>query len=238
MKTANDARGESAAVGQAHGPPAGKRVLRQARVARTRPPHRQPRARAPGQAHGARGLRLRQPLLGRVRDRGDPQGRGARRDRRGGVHARDADHDRHPRHPGDPAVLVPPDDQGLPERRRRLHRHEGQLRAASRADRRRRSAHGLRAHGVRLRRGRHRGRHVRGARSLPVSRLAVGLLHLVHRVGQPAWGAGIRTDVRRAHVLLHLHDVPDARDRTLPGVHGIAAPVAHPAGRRRVPPAP
>ena len=63
----------------------------------------------------------------------------------------------------DPAVLLPPDDQGLPERRRRLHRDEGQLRAPDRAARRRGAADRLRAHGLGL--GRRRGRrdHLGGA---------------------------------------------------------------------------
>ena len=211
MKTADDARSQQRRTRTARGPPAEQRIRAQAGAARTRPAHRQPRARAPRQADRARGVRVGQPLLGRLRDRGDPEGRRSRRGRRARVHAGHADHDRDPRRPGHPAVLLPPDDQGLPERRRRLHRHEGQLRAPAGADRRRGVAHGLRAHGVGLGRGRHRRRHVRRAGALPLSRVDVGVLHLVHRVGEPPRGAGVRPDVRRPDVLLHLHDVPDAR---------------------------
>src|SRR5262245_9306166 len=42
--------------------------------ARPGPAHRAAEARAPRQADGARGVRQRQPLLGRLRDRGDPEG--------------------------------------------------------------------------------------------------------------------------------------------------------------------
>src|SRR6266508_6290663 len=63
-------------------------------------------ARAPGQADRARGLRIRQPLIVRVRDRGDPEGGGAGR-RSGRLLARHADHVRHPGGPGDPHVLLP-----------------------------------------------------------------------------------------------------------------------------------
>ena len=111
------------------------------------------------------------------------------------------------------AVLLPTDDQGVPERRRRLHRHEGQLRAPAGADRRRGVAHGLRPDGVRLGRGRDRRRHVRRAGALSLPGVDVGVLHLVHRVGEPPRRAGVRADVRGPDLLLHPHDVPDARDR-------------------------
>ena len=56
-----------------------------------------------------------------------------------------ADHLGDPRHPGILLFSLPPDDQGVPERRRRLHRHQGQLRPAARAGRGRGAPHRLRA---------------------------------------------------------------------------------------------
>ena len=65
-----------------------------------------------------------QDLLGRVRHRGDP----ARADRGGPARAEAlaAHRARHRGPAGHRHVLVPPDDQGVPQRRRRVHRREGQ----------------------------------------------------------------------------------------------------------------
>ena len=71
--------------------------------------------------------------------------------------------------PRDPRLQLPPDDQGLPVGGRRLHRHEGQLRADPRPGRRCRAADRLRADrrrlGLRRRRGDHRARARRPRRS-------------------------------------------------------------------------
>ena len=108
-----------------------------------------------GQAHRARGVRVRQPLVVGVRDRGDPAGARARgRHRR--VLARGPDHGRDARGARVPDPLVPRDDQGLSDGRRRVHGHARQLRPDARAGRGRRAAHRLRAYGRGLGRRRHR----------------------------------------------------------------------------------
>ena len=200
-------------------PRRGGGYARQAVRARTRPPHRHLDARAPRQAHCARGLRLattcpRSPTRPRR-----SQGRGARV----GAAAFSLIM---PVTSGsslvlvDPAVLLPPDDQGVPERRRRLHRHEGQLRTPARAGRRRRAAHRLRPHG-RPSRSRPASRRSLGRPgALPVSRVALGRVHLAHRVGQPArrresgriFAAPTYFFIFMMFLLLG--------DRALPGVHG------------------
>ena len=53
-------------------------------------------------------------------------------DRRRRLLAGRADHRRPARGARLPDPLLPPDDQGVPERRRRLHRHQGQLRQGAR----------------------------------------------------------------------------------------------------------
>src|SRR6266545_4056426 len=110
---ANRAFGGAGPAGTSVRPPPGTRVRPEARRSRPAPPYGSPGPRATGQAHGASRVRLRQPLLGGLRDRGDPQGRGPHR-RLGGVLDGHADHVRHPRGPGRPAVLLPPDHQGVP----------------------------------------------------------------------------------------------------------------------------
>ena len=77
----------------------------------------------------------------------------------GGGDRRPAGHRRH---------LLPADDQGLPARRRLLHRRQGQPGRAAGADRRRGAADRLRADG----RGQHRGR--RGRARLGVARRCSG----------------------------------------------------------------
>ncbi len=125
-------------------------------------PHRGGHPRATGQAHRAGGVRVRQPLVVRVCDRGDPPGAAAARRRRG-VLAGGAGHRRDAAGAGPADPVVPPDDQGVPVRRRRLHRHQGQLRRHARAGRRCRAAHRLRAH----RRGVDRGGCRRARLGLP-----------------------------------------------------------------------
>ena len=97
--------------------------------------------------------------------------------------------------------------RAYPSRRRRVHRHEGQLRAPARADRGRRAAHRLRPHGLGLgrrgRRGHHLGRpglftyRVR-CRSRFIWLIAWGNLRGVQESG---------TDVRGPDLLLHRDDV-------------------------------
>ena len=117
----------------------------QARVPRAGAPDGAARARAARQADGARRVRERHPLVvayatEEILQVAVPAVGVAR------LRARHADHARDPRRARDPDVLLPPDDQGLPDRRRRVHRHQGQLRAAARAGRRRRAAHRLHPH--------------------------------------------------------------------------------------------
>ncbi len=112
-------------------------------AARATAAHRATRARTSGQAHRPRRLRVGQPVVVGLRHRGDaarPDPRG----RTGCVRARGTDHDRAPRRLVLLDPVVPPDDQGLPHRRRRVHGDARQLRAAARAGRRRRAAHRLR----------------------------------------------------------------------------------------------
>ena len=94
-----------------------------------RPPAAQRRDGAPAarQAHRAGRVRVRQPLLERLRHRGDPpRPRADRRARR--LLARRADHAGDGRRARVPDPLLPRDDQGVPVRRRRLPRHARQLR--------------------------------------------------------------------------------------------------------------
>ena len=127
--------------------PASRRVLLQAAAPRPGDPDRPPDPRAPRPVHGAGHLLVGRALLRRLRHRGDAADAVHRR--RGGDGRVRADHAalaRDRRRAGDPDVQLPPDDQGLPVRGRRVHRHEGQLRAGAGADRGRRAADGLRAH--------------------------------------------------------------------------------------------
>ena len=160
-------------------------------AARAAARHRSARARAARQADRARGLRVRQPVVVGVRDRRDPAGA---RSPSSGVAAFALVV------PitiallvvlGVPDPLVPPDDQGLPDRRRRVHRHPRQLRAAARAGRRRRAAHRLHPHGVGVGRGRHRGARVGLPGVRPVRRADLGRRSSRHRVRQPARGQGV-----------------------------------------------
>ena len=124
-------------------------------VARTAAPHRRARARAARHPDRARGLRVRQPLVVGVRDRGDPA-RAHPGGRRRGVLARRPDHGRAARRARFPDPVVPGDDQGVPDGRRRVHGDARQLRSAARAGRRRRAAHRLRPHRGGVGRGGHR----------------------------------------------------------------------------------
>ena len=114
-----------------------------------------------------------------------------------------ADHHRAARRAALPDPLLPPDDQGLPERRRRVHGDARQLRIAARAGRRRRAAHRLRADGVGIGRGRYRRARV-GVQCLhaldPADR---DQLRRDHRVGKPARREGVGQGLRGPHLLLH-----------------------------------
>ena len=97
-------------------------ALARLRRARLRPPAGERRGgrRAPDQGQGPGRLLERQPLVGRLRDRGDPVHAARRRD--GGVRVRDADLGPHRGGPRHHRRLVPADHPRLPERRRQLHR--------------------------------------------------------------------------------------------------------------------
>ena len=189
-------------------------------------------ARAPRQADRPRRVRERQPVVGGLRDRGDPEG-GRSGGRDPGLLGRDARHLRHPGRARDPALLLPADDQGLSERRWRVHRDEGQLRPPRGPTGRGSPPHRLRADrlGVRCR-GR-RSHHLRGTRALHLPGVALGRVHLVHRVGQPARRAGVRSDVRGAHLFLHRDDVPAPGRRAREVARRRPAPAAGARGRRR-----
>ena len=94
-----------------------------------------------------------------------------------------ADHDRHARGARVPDPLVPGDDQGVPDRRRRLHGHPRQLRSHAGPGRRRRAAHRLHPDRRRVGRGRHRGARLRLPVLRPLPGRAVGR---VHRASSPS----------------------------------------------------
>ena len=126
--------------------------------------------RAPRQADRPGRVRLRRAVVHRLRQRGDPPDAPARRRcrRPPGLQPAGADHAGPGRGAGHPDLQLPPDHQGLPVGRRRLHRHQGQPRPAARPGRRRRPAHRLHPHrvGVGLRR-RRRALLARSPRSTP-----------------------------------------------------------------------
>ncbi len=106
-----------------------------------------------------------------------------------------------------PPVLVPPDDQSLPQRGWCLHRDEGQLRVAHRP----RSpgspsspTTSSRSPSPCLRASR---RSRRRPRSCIRTGCPLGRVHRDHRVGQPSRRPRIGADVRGPHVLLHRDDV-------------------------------
>ena len=90
------------------------------------------RPRAPRQADRAGRVRLRQPLVVGLRHRGDPAACSSRSIGVAAFALVVPDHRRPARRARLPDPLLPPDDQGVPDRRRRLHRHPGQLRPAAR----------------------------------------------------------------------------------------------------------
>ena len=199
-------------------PPRRPPLPAQEQAARPAAPHRAARARAPRQADGARRVRLRQPLVVGVRHRGDPAGphpRSRASARSSLVVPLTVGDARRPRLP-DP--VVPPDDQGLPHRGRRLHGDARQLRPASRAGRRGRAPHRLRAHRLGVGRGRY------GRAGLGVQRV-----HAVHppdldpvrdhhRLREPARREGVGEDLRGTDLLLHGQHGRAARLGRLPAV--------------------
>ena len=137
-----------------------------------------------------------------------------------------------------PDPLVPPDDQGVPDRRWRVHRHPRQLRAAPRPGRRRRAAHRLHPHRGGLGRGRHRGAElgVPGAGAVHGGDLDRCSSLLI------AYGnlRGVRESGRlfaTPDLLLHRQHGRPARRRAYKLAHrsparGVAPPRRHGAGRR------
>ena len=100
-------------------------------------------------------------------------------------------------------LSVPPDDQGVPDRRRRVHGDARQLRAAARAGRRGRPPHRLRPHGsVSVAAG-------TAAVASAFSALTpyvvpdLGRVRRAHRVRQPARRARVGPDLRGPDLLLH-----------------------------------
>ena len=166
-------------------PPRQRPLPAEEQAARPAAAHRGARARTARQPHGPRRLRVGQPVVVGVRDRGDPaRPHPGRRRRR--VRARPADHDRAARRSRVLDPLVPADDQGLPDRRWRVHGHPRQLRAHARAGRRRRAPHRLRAHRLGVGRGGHRRSRV-GVPDLRAVRIAdLDRVRDHHRLRQPA----------------------------------------------------
>ena len=209
------------------------RLRVQASGAGTAPRHLSVGARTSGTADGARRLLLRQHVLGRVRDRGDPPRPDPRdRDPRVRLRAPDLGRDRPDR--GDPDLLVPPDDQGLPDRGRGLHRHEGQPGAAPSAARRCRPARGLRPDRERLDGGRRPSDQLGRSPGRPAPHRLLAGVRLDDRLREPPWGAGVRQDLRGADVPVHRQPGSHVRDGDLPGRVRPSPAVPDPAaGRER-----
>ena len=148
--------------------------------------------RAARQADRPRGLRERQPVVVRVRDRGDPARPARARRRRAAFALRRSDHDRAARCPRRPALLVPPDDQGVSASRRRVPRHARQLRRPAGAGRRGRAAHRLHPDGLGVRRRRDRRARPRRSEASSPWRVPISLAFIVdHRVREPARRPGV-----------------------------------------------
>ncbi len=212
------------------GPAAARARLRgQTRCAGTGAADRQPGARTPGQDRGPRDLQFRRAVLGRLRHRGDAEDAVHRRRGCARVHPHRAPVGGDRRRAGDPGVQLSPDDQGLPLRGRRLHRHEGQLRADPRAGGRRRPVDGLRLDGRGVGLRRRGGGDRAGARDRPVPGRDGGGVHLPDRLREPARGPRVGQDLLGAHLRVHrLHHVL-AGHRWHPSAHRLARGAA--AGR-------
>ena len=134
---------------------------------------------------------------------------------------------------GVPDPVVPPDDQGVPDRRRRLHRHPRQLRAPARPGRRRGPAHRLHPHRRRLGGRRHRRAGLRRSARCAVQRArsSVGVHRLI------AFGnlRGVKESGRLFAVPTYffiVNMVAAARRRPLPAV--LRRPARSAAHARRV----
>ena len=103
----------------------------------------------------------------------------------------------------DPDVQLPPDDQGLPVGRRRLHRHQGQPRAAARPGRRASRCSPTTSSPSPCRCRPASPRSTRPSATLRPYRVPIALGFIVdHRLGQPARREGVGPDLRRAHLRL------------------------------------
>ena len=114
---------------------------------------------------------------------------------------------------GVPDPLVPGDDQGVPDRRRRLHGDPRQLRAHGGPGRRRRPAHRLHPDRRRVGRGRHRGADLRlpGLRPLPGRASRSG--SCASSPSATCGGEGVRSRLRHPDLLLHRQHGDPARHR-------------------------
>ena len=109
-------------------------------------------------------------------------------------------------------VLVPPDGARVPERRRLLHREQGEPRHVGRPAGRGGAADGLRADRRRVG-GRRRVRvDLGGARAERLSGGARGRVRRADHADEPAGGQGVGDALRRAHVRVHHLDL-HAADR-------------------------
>ncbi len=188
-----------------------------------------PRAARPG--HRSRRLRLRQPLLGRVRHRGDSSRAPPRRG--GGARVLGAHRPLHRRGDRDRDPVVPPEHRGVPAGRQRLHRGQGQPGSVPGPDRGRRPPHRLHADGGGQRLRGSRRAHLRLSRPLPVPRRARHRPRRARRGGEPAGNSRVRTGVRGVELSVHrrLHPADGLR------FHG-ARDLGPPAGGSGAPPPP
>ena len=178
-----------------------------------------PRAARPG--HRPRRLRLRQPLLGRVRHRGDPSCAPPRR--RGGARVLGADRPVHRGGDRHRDFVVPPEHRGVPAGRQRLHRGQGQPGGVPGPDRRGGPPHRLHAdRGGQRVRGCRRA-HLRLSRALPVPRGARHRPRRARHGGEPAGPPGVGAGVRGMELSLHRRLRPDDRVR-IRGARALGPP--------------
>ncbi len=197
-----------------------------------------PRAARPD--HRSRRLRLGQPLLGRLRHRGDSSCAPPRRG--GGARVLGAHRPLHRRGDRDRDPVVPPEHRGVPAGRQRLHRGQGQPGGVPGTDRGRRPPHRLHADGGGERlRGRGRA-HLRLSRALPVPRRARHRPRRARRGGEPAGHPRVRAGVRGVELPVHRRLCP-ADGLRLRGARDLGPPAggigrasgAAPRRARRVP---
>jgi hypothetical protein len=171
---------------------------------------------------GAAGLLIRRHVLGCLRDRGDDAH--PRRGRAGQLQIRPRAVGRGGRLARDRHVQLPPDDPGLSQRRRQLHRGPREPGRDRRARRCRIASHGLRTDGVGERIGRDSSDLLRHPRPQADNGPAHRLLDPRGHGGQPARPPRQRHAIRQPHLHIHRLDAAPHRRRSARVAHGPAPP--------------